>query len=156
MVNGFENKKLILTSNNKEYYLKSYDELINLVLGEKYSRLSFEEKYIIRFEKGFQIAMENGLELVDTRVGELNGDGKVVSKEFSFSNAFIIDNAKTFILSMIKFKNMVLLEKKNENIFYIEGIIENLEKSNIIGLNEYIVINEIVDKLLLLNMKLKD
>lgn len=156
MESKFENIKLILTNDGKEYYLESYDELINLIFGEDYKNKSFNEKYITRFEKAHLIVTEHELELVDTRVGKLTEDGKVESSNFNFSNAFIIDNDKTFILSLLKAKNMVLLEKKNENIFYIEGIIEDLEKSNIIGINEYIVINKLVDKLLLLNMKLKD
>ena len=156
MNNKFENIKLILTNNKKEYYLESYEALIDLIFGEEYRNKSFNEKFITRFEKAHIIVAEHELELVDTRVGKLTEDGKVESEEFNFSNAFIIDNDKTFILSLLKFKDMVLLEKKNENIFYIEGIIEDLEKSNIIGINEYIVINKLIDKLLLLNMKLKD
>lgn len=156
MESKFENIKLILTNDGKEYYLESYDELINLIFGEDYNRKNFNEKYITRFEKAHLIVTEHELDLVDTRVGKLTEDGKIESDKFNFSNSFIIDNDKTFILSLLKVKNMVLLEKKNENIFYIEGIIEDLEKSNIIGINEYVVINKLVDKLLLLNMKLKD
>ena len=156
MESKFENIKLILTNDGKEYYLESYDELINLIFGEDYNRKIFNEKYITRFEKAHLIVTEHELDLVDTRVGKLTEDGKIESDKFNFSNSFIIDNDKTFILSLLKVKNMVLLEKKNENIFYIEGIIEDLEKSNIIGINEYVVINKLVDKLLLLNMKLKD
>ena len=152
----FENKLFILINESKKYYLESYDSLIAIIFGKEYKNLSFEEKYIIRFKKALPITIELEKELVDTRVGRLNSNGKVLSDEFSFTNAFIIDNDKTFILSLLKFKNILLLEKKNENIFYIEGIIKDLEKSNIKGINEYIVINEIIDKLLLLNMKLKD
>ena len=147
--------KMILLNGDKTYELKSYDELIELIFGKEYKTLSFEEKYEIRFKKAFPITVETETELVDTRVGKINGNAKVVSERYTFSKAFIIDNEKTFILSLLKFKDIVLLEKINENIFYIEGIIEDIEKNNNMGIeNEYISINNIVDKLLLLNMKL--
>lgn len=147
--------KLILLNGEKTYELKSYDELIELFFGKEYKTLSFEEKYEIRFKKAFPITIETETELVDTRVGKINGNAKVESERYTFSKAFIIDNEKTFILSLLKFKDIVLLEKINENIFYIEGIIEDIEKNTNMGIeNEYIPINNIVDKLLLLNMKL--
>ena len=147
--------KLILLNGEKTYELKSYDELIELFFGKEYKTLSFEEKYEIRFNKAFPITIETNTELVDTRVGRINGNADVVSERYTFSNAFIIDNEKTFILSLLKFKDIILLEKINENIFYIEGIIEDIEKNTNMGIeNEYIPINNIVDKLLLLNMKL--
>ena len=147
--------KFILLNEGKSYELKSYEELIELVFGKEYKTLSFEEKYEIRFNKAFPITIETNTELVDTRVGRINGNADVVSERYTFSNAFIIDNEKTFILSLLKFKNILLLEKLNENIFYIEGIIEDIEKNTNMSIDDnYIPINNIVDKLLLLNMKL--
>ena len=55
MESKFENIKLILTNDGKEYYLESYDELINLIFGEDYNRKNFNEKYITRFEKAHLI-----------------------------------------------------------------------------------------------------
>ena len=155
VIDDMKNKKLILSVDDKSYYIESFEDLLGIIFDKEYKDKTFEEKYLIRLEKAFQITMETQTELVDTRVGLLNSDGKVVSKSYNFSNAFIIDNDKTFILSLIKFKNMVLLEKYNENIFYIDGIIKDLDKSCTDENNEYIIINKIIDKLLLLNMKLK-
>ncbi len=121
---------------------------MKLFFEERFEKLSFNEKFKIRYQKGLGIAIKNGIELVDTRVGLLGGNGEVKSKEFDFEKAFIIDNEITFILSLCKFENVLIMEKRDSNIFNISGVAKIEDEEN-----NYIVINKIVDKLLLLNMK---
>lgn len=147
---GIDNmENLILTYNLKNYYLNTFDEIIDLFLGKEYKDLSFNEKFKIRYQRALGFSVKNELELVDTRVGKLGGNGEILSKEFNFEKAFIIDNEKTFILSMCKFENILLLENVESNIFNIEGVheVNDIE-------DNYVVINKVVDKLLLLNMKI--
>lgn len=142
-------ENLILIYDSKKYYLNSFDEIIELFFEKEYSKLSFNEKFKIRYQRALGICLKNDIELVDTRVGLLGGNGEIKSKEYDFSKAFIIDNEKTYILSMCKFENILLLENKESNIFNIPGVASIKEEED-----NYIVINKIVDKLLLLNMKL--
>lgn len=146
-------ENLIIIDKSKKYFIKNTSELFDYFFGEEYKNLSFIEKYKIRFEKAYGFVIKNELELVDTRVGTLNGNADVISKKFNFSKAFIIDNEITFILSLCKFEKILILEKieSAEKVFLIEGIInfeENLEMED-----NYVVINKLVDRLLLLNMK---
>lgn len=139
---------LIVIYNEKKYFLNSFDDIVQLFFGDDYLNLSFDEKFKIRYQKAFGFTIKNNLELVDTRIGLLGSNGQLKSKEYDFSKAFIIDNEKTFILSMCKFDTLLLLENLNSNIFYIPGIgkIENNDN--------YIVINKIVNELMLLNLKI--
>ena len=150
-MNGEIIDKIIIIEKNKKYFIRNISELFEYFFGEEYNNLSFNEKYKIRFEKAYGFVIKNNLELVDTRVGKLNGDAEVTSKKYDFSKAFIIDNEITFILSLCKFEQILLLEKleNKDKIFIINGILnfeENLE-------NGYVIINNFIDKLLLLNMK---
>lgn len=150
-MNGEIIDKIIIIEKNKKYFIRNISELFEYFFGEEYNNLSFNEKYKIRFEKAYGFVIKNNLELVDTRVGKLNGDAEVISKKYDFSKAFIIDNEITFILSLCKFEQILLLEKleNKDKIFIINGILnfeENLESG-------YVIINNFIDKLLLLNMK---
>ncbi len=147
VIDNMEN--LILIYESKKYFFNTFEEIVEVFFGKQYESLSFNEKFKIRYQKALGFCMKNNIELVDTRVGHLGGNGEILSKEFDFEKAFIIDNEKTYILSMCKFENILLLENKASKIFNIEGVaeVEDIE-------DNYIVVNKIIDKLLLLNMKL--
>lgn len=144
-------ENIIIIENSKKYFIKDKTELFEYFFGKDYNKLSFNEKYKIRFEKAYGFVIKNDLELVDTRVGVLSGEAEVIAKRYDFSKAFIIDNEITFILSLCKFEQILLLEKLNnkDKIFVIDDILnlkENLE-------NGYVIVNKFIDKLLLLNLK---
>ena len=142
---------LIVIDGLNKYQINSYDELLVCFFGEDYKNLSFNEKYKIRFDKAYGFTIKNNLELVDTRVGIINGEAEVISKKYDFSKAFIIDNEITFILSLCKFENILLLEKvdSNNKIFMVDELInDDIEVEE-----NYVVINKLVDRFLLLNMK---
>lgn len=146
-------ENLIIIENSKKYLIKDMNELFEYFFGKEYNNLSFNEKYKIRFEKAYGFVIKNNLELVDTRVGKLSGESEVISKKYDFAKAFIIDNELTFILSLCKFEQILLLEKleSESKVFIIDGILnleENLELEN-----GYVIINKFIDRLLLLNMK---
>lgn len=146
-------ENLIIIENSKKYLIKDISELFEYFFGEEYNNLSFNEKYKIRFEKAYGFVIKNDLELVDTRVGVLSGDAEVISKKYEFSKAFIIDNEITFILSLCKFEQILLLEKfdNRDKVFIIDGLL-NFEE-NLKVENGYVIINKFIDRLLLLNMK---
>lgn len=79
--------------------------------------------------------------------GKLGGNGEIVSREYNFSKAFIIDNEKTFIISLCKFEDVIIMEEKESKIFNVDGVME------FTGDNNYSVINKYCDRLLLLNLK---
>lgn len=146
-------ENLIIIDKSKKYFINDINELYDYFFGAEYKNLSFNEKYKIRFEKAYGFVIKNNLELVDTRVGVLNGDSEVISLKYNFSKAFMIDNEITFILSLCKFEEILILEKiENENkIFLIDEIIDYTEKLD--KENNYVLINKLIDRLLLLNMK---
>lgn len=71
----------------------------------------------------------------------------MVSRDYNFSKSFIIDNEKTFILSLCKFEDVMILEEKNSKVFNTDGVTTFQGKDN------YSVINKFCDELLLLNLK---
>lgn len=144
-------ENLIIIDDQNRYQIGSLDELISYFFGEDYKNLSFNEKYKIRFDKAFGFTIKYKLELVDTRVGVINGDAEVISKTYDFSKAFIIDNEITFILSLCKFDNILILEKfdNDKKILLVDDLVN---KDTDIEEN-YVVINKFIDRLLLLNMK---
>ena len=80
-MNGEIIDKIIIIEKNKKYFIRNISELFEYFFGEEYNNLSFNEKYKIRFEKAYGFVIKNNLELVDTRVGKLNGDAEVISKK---------------------------------------------------------------------------
>lgn len=142
-------ENIILIYESKKYFFNEFEEIIELFFGKDYSGLSFNEKFKIRYKKALGVCIKNNIELVDTRVGLLGGNGEIISKQYDFEKAFIIDNEKTYILSMCKFENILILENKESYIFNIPGVAKIKDEED-----NYIVINKLIDKLLLLNMKL--
>ena len=139
--------KIIVLNDGKEYFANSFEEVISLFFGADYMQKDFNEKYKTRYQKGLIISMKDGLDLVDTRVGKLDSNAQVVSPKYDFSKAFIIDNEITYILSLCKFEDVVLMEEKESNIFNVDGLVEFKDNDN------YSIINKYCDEMLLLNLK---
>lgn len=140
-------ENIIILSGGKQYFANSFEEVVKMFFGKDYFSKSFEEKYKIRYQKGLGISIKDGLDLVDTRVGKLGGSGKIVSKEYNFSKSFIIDNEKTFIISLCKFEDVIIMEEKNSHEFNVDSLMKYT------GDNNYSVINKYCNELLLLNLK---
>ena len=140
-------KKIIIINNGKEYYADNFEELMQLFFGLDYPQKNFNEKYKVRYDKALAISIKDELDLVDTRVGKLSENGEIVSKEYNFSKSFIIDNEITFMLSLCKFENVMILEERNSSVFNREGVTQFQGEDN------YSVINKFCDELLLLNLK---
>lgn len=139
-------ENLIVINKDKKYYLNTFEELIELFLGKEYLSKNFEEKYKVRYGKAFGICQLNNIDLVDSRIGKIGSNGNILSTSYNMDNAFFINNEKTFILSICKFQNVVILESKQSPIFYDEKL------GNIKEENNYIILNEFIDKLLLINL----
>lgn len=140
-------QKIIILSGGKQYFAETFEDVIKMFFGEDYFSKSFNEQYKIRYQKGLGISIKDDLDLVDTRVGKLGGNGEIISKEYNFSKAFIIDNEKTFIISLCKFEDVIIMEEKNSHEFNVDEIMK------FTGDNNYSVINKYCDELLLLNFK---
>lgn len=140
-------KKIIILTNGKQYFADSFEEIVKMFFGSDYYNKSFNEQYKIRYQKALGISIKDDLDLVDTRVGKLGGNGEILSPEYNFSKAFIIDNEKTFIISLCKFEDVIIMEEKDSHEFNVDGVMK------FTGDNNYSVINKYCDKLLLLNLK---
>jgi|GEM_PF-780501 len=140
-------KNLIVLFKDKKYEINNIEEAINLFFDEEYINLSNEEKVVLRYKKAFGICKLKNIDLVDTKIGTLGDNGIVIKRDYDILKSFIIDNEKTYMLSLCKFYDMVILEKKDSNI---------LNNSNITNIDEadnYVVINKFVNELLLINLK---
>ena len=141
----------IIIQNDKEY-----DEVLALFFDKEYPNLDFNEKYKVRFRKAIPFSLKYNMSIVDTRVGKISSEGEVISKEYDIENSIIIDNDKTYILSLLERENILLLEKKKVNVFFDKNLLDELELNNSDKSDEndeYININKNLYKLLLLNLK---
>ncbi|MDD2377001.1 MAG: hypothetical protein PHD15_04070 [Clostridia bacterium] len=137
-------KNIIILYENNKYEINTLQEIVKLVLGEEYLNMNVEEKFKVRYEKAFGICKMNNIIIIDTKVGVLNDNNKTKIK-YDILNTFIIDNEETYILSLCKYADMLLLEEKNSEVFNNKELIKNNTNDN------YVVINKYVNELLLLN-----
>ena len=67
---------------------------------------------------------------------------QIINQNYEFKKAFIIDDEKSFIMSLCKFPNIIILESK-----YRDNLLTEKEKQKYKG--NYIVINKIILRRLL-------
>lgn len=147
-------KNLIIIFEKKKYLIDSIEELITLFFGDGYLKLSNEEKFISRYTRAFGLSKLNKVDLIHTKVGTLGDNGMVVTKDYNVVSSFVIDNEKTYILSLCKFRDFVILENKYSNIFGSNYITTPESDNYKYDENDnYIVVNEFVNELLLMNLK---
>lgn len=124
-------ENLIVIEGKEKYQYKDINGLIENFINKNYFSMSEEER-------------KNELEK-KTIANTIQGDIKIVKlekdkKDFE-ENAFILYDEISYILSMIKFNKIILLERTDANIFgrYINK--ENMQ-------DNYIIINKFADEIM--------
>ena len=128
-------ENLIVIEGKEKYQYKDIKGLIENFINKNYFNMSEEERQKELEKKTIANTMLNNIKVVKLE------NGKKIFDE----NSFILYDEISYILSMLKFNKIVLLEKTNSNIFskYINK--ENIE-SNYIIINKFA--NEILEKYL--------
>lgn len=122
-------KNLIIIENGVEEQCDTLEELVKLLIDEKFYDMSDDEK----LEKMKMKALANTLNYkmeITTEVLDNNIEGK-----------FVIKDEITYILSLISTNKLMLLERIDANIFA-----KDLNKENMT--NNYIIINKFSKELL--------
>ena len=122
-------KNLIIIENEVEEQCDTLEELVKLLIDEKFYDMSDDEK----LEKMKMKALANTLNYkmeITTEVLDNNIEGK-----------FVIKDEITYILSLISTNKLMLLERIDANIFA-----KDLNKENMT--NNYIIINKFSKELL--------
>ena len=122
-------EELIIIENGKEKQCKSLEELVKTLISENYYEISKEEQ-------AEKIKMRANANTLNNRM-EISEE----TDENSLENKFIIKDEITYILSLISTNKIVLLERKDADIFT-----KNLNKQKIE--DNYIIVNKFARDLL--------
>jgi len=123
-------KNFIIIENESNFQYDTLEELVEALIDDNYFKLNEEEKKEKMTMKAIANTINNKMEIVQ----ELNGNDDIEGK-------FLIKNEMTFILSLLLTNNIVLLEKKDSNIFT-----NCINKENI--KDNYIVVNKFAKDIL--------
>ena len=128
-------KNLIVIEGKDKYQYDNIKELVENFISKNYFNMSEEEKEQEIEKKAIANTMLNKIKIEKLKEKTSNFD----------DNAFIIYDEITYILSLLKFNKIILLERTDANIFgkYIDK--ENI-KDNYIIVNKFA--NEIMKKYL--------
>lgn len=131
-------KKIIIVEDDKKIQCDSEEEIIKLLIDDKYYELSDEEKIKRREIKAIANCINNDMEIVkDIDVKTENIEGK-----------FIIKDEKTYVLSLLRTNNIMLLERIDSNIYT-----GNINKKDIT--DNYIIVNKFANRLLEIYLRKK-
>ena len=128
-------ENLIVIEGKEKYQYKDIKSLIEKFINKNYYNMSKVERKNELEKKTVANTMLNGIKVITLEKETDNFD----------EDAFILYDEITYILSMLKFNKIILLEKTDANIFgkYINK--ENI-KDNYIIINKFA--NEIMEKYL--------
>lgn len=132
-------KNLIYVEKEEINKFDSVQELYEFIFGKEYFNLSEKEKFIRRYEIAFYKIKFYYLDLdiVYTNMGILGEQYKIINKKYNLERAFIIDDERSFILSLCKIPNITILESK-----YSDNLLTIKEKEKYKG--NYVIINKII------------
>jgi len=124
-------EKLIVIEGKEKYKYDNIENLIKAFVGNNYYNMPNGEKSIILETKAVANTMRDNIKIV--KLNKYPDDFE--------ENAFILYNEISYILSMLKFNKLILLERTDANIFrkYINK--ESIE-------DNYIIINKFADEIL--------
>ena len=130
-------ENLIVIEGKEKYQYKDIESLIKNFINKNYFNMSKEEKKKELEKKAIANTIRENIKVI-----------KLEKKEDFEENAFIIYDEISYILSMLKFNKIILLERTDANIF---GKYINKEKikDNYIIINKFS--NEIMKKYLKIN-----
>lgn len=124
-------ENLIVIEGNEKYKYNNIENLVETFVSKNYYNMSSEEKNSILEKKTIANTMMDNIKIVKLNKYPENFE----------ENSFILYNEISYILSMLKFNKLMLLERTDANIFgrYInkEWIEDN-----------YIIINKFADEIL--------
>lgn len=144
-MSDFKETNLIVTQGKNVMQMNTLEELIDRVFGDKYKGLSKKEKLNQRYEDALFHAVFNNMDIVYSPKGIINEDKTFDTQTpFDLNRSFVIDDEKTFLLSLCRVDDLRILEKKNSNIFISDEDREELEGQD----GNYVVVNKRVDKIL--------
>ncbi len=128
-------KNLIVIEGKAKYQFDNLEELVKVFIDKDYFNLSEEERNNALERKTAANALISDIDII--KLNNLPEDYK--------ENAFIVYDEYTYILSMLKFNKLVLLEKTDANVFskYME---KDWVEDNYIIINNFS--NEILKKYL--------
>lgn len=126
-------KNLIMILNDEKYQYDGKEELMQSLLGDEehhYSDMTEEEKEKRRHLKAY-INLKGQESYITNYKKESLKKG-----EFPVNEKFLVDNDEMYIMSLLRMNVMVLLEKKEANIFAGKINKENTD-DNFLVLNGY-------------------
>jgi len=124
-------EKLIIVEGKEKYKYDNIEDLIETFVSNNYFNMSAEEKNELLEKKAVANTMMDNIKVV--KLNKYPDDFE--------DNAFVLHNEISYILSMLKFNKLMLLERTDANIF---GKYINKEKIE----DNYIIINKFADEIL--------
>ena len=125
-------KKIIIVENSEEVQCDTLEEVVETLIDKNYYNMTQNQKIERMKIKALANCINNKMEIVqELPVNFVN----------NLENKFIINDEITYIYSLLITNNILLLEKKNSNIFT-----ENLNKEKF--KDNYIIVNTFAKELL--------
>ena len=125
-------KKIIIIENGKDIQCNTLEDVVKILIDENYYNMTPFQK----IEKMKMKALSNCINNKKEIVQELP-----VNSEESIEDKFIIQDEITYVLSLLTTNNILLLERKDSNIFTKDLNKENLK-------DNYIIVNAFAKELL--------
>ena len=124
-------KNLIVVEGESRYEYDNYEDLKKAVLGSKYDDMSEEEKKAELQKRAIMNVWDKNVKITDLKsgVGAYKEDDFVIYDEFCF------------ILSLLKFDRLVLLERTDADIFC-----KYMDKSWVT--DNYIIVNKFTNEIM--------
>ena len=126
-------KNLVLIYEGKNEEFDTFEELEKFIIGDDFENISE-----ILYKKAFPLSKIYAVQIYNTKEGLLYN---LNDQTIELKNPIIIDNVKTYLLSLCRLNIIMLLEKRGANIFTQNINIPNNE-------DNYIVINSFANEIL--------
>ena len=120
-------KKIIIIEDNIEIQCDTQEEVVKALIDENYYNMSNEEKENKMKMKALANCVRNKMKIISNPTQE---EIKYLEEEF------IVKDEVSYILSLLKMNNVLLLENKEANIF-TKGIKKEKIKENYILVNTF-------------------
>lgn len=116
-------KKLIVIKDDEYIQFDCLNDLIDYIFGEEYKLKSQMDKLKIRYERAYTMCkMYKDILVVHRNYGVLGDDYKFIKKDYNVERDFIIDDDIEFLRSMSKLKIVIILERRDSNIFVKDNL----------------------------------
>ncbi len=130
-------KNIIIIENGQEYQYEYLSEVVKDLLGQDYYDLNDNDKLKRMEMKAWANCLNNGRKVISKDVIKK----MMTDKEIDLKNYFLIGDEMTYILSLLATNNVILLERKDSDVFT-----SLIDKSFIS--DNYIIVNRFAEELL--------